>query len=638
MLERPASNVEDEEFLDRVFERVVAAREDGTAVPTAEELLDGREHLRARLEELQRIARTVTRSRADEFPVVPGYTVLTELGRGGMGAVYLARQDKVGGRRVALKVLPATAYLSARARERFLVEARAIAHLSHPHVVTVHDVVAAEGICAYAMEWVQGASLAQIIDLLEARRQDAGDLEPALAHVRPYLGDFERSGDSYPIFVCRIGIAVARALGELHRAGLVHRDVKPSNILLRRDGTPLLSDFGLVHAVDESLTHSGFAGTTTYASPEQLAGDPDSLDARSDVYSLGVTLYRALALRLPFEDRRSRTGSSRTPAGMLRLIESGRSVPLRARNRRLPRDLETIVGKAVEVEPGRRYGSADELADDLERMLSLQPIHARPSGPLTRALKFLRRHRAPTLGVAAGSTVSLALALAAMVYVFLVPRWVETSVREARLALMDPLQANLLFNVVYWGQRWQDSDGSPVPEHRGTCTMRASCTRADAWRTPSISTCWLLPLCAARSCARNTPGSWKRGGRSSGRRNARGASARASDARPGIHAPWSRACATTPEARSRKSRGRRSPLALWRASDSRNWRASSTSRTARTGTGSWNTRRCSCAWSGGRWGVRGSPRSGASCASSLPRTSARASTPRTSTTRQRQRS
>jgi serine/threonine protein kinase len=466
-----APGTSDESFLDLVFERAVVLIESGTN-PVAEDLLDGREHLRAEIEALLRTARQATLVAPETLPRVRGFVLEAEIGRGGMGTVYLARQEALGNRRVALKILPASALLSPRARERFVREARSIAHVRHPHVVTVHDVVAEADVCAYAMEWVDGASLSELIDHLKLRSRRPGALsgetrsvrtsvdgEPTLADVRELLGATAGSDrDAYPVFVCHIAVAIARALGELNRAGLVHRDVKPSNVLLRRDGTALLSDFGLVHETDGALTRSGqFVGTIAYASPEQLGGDPESLDARSDVYALGVTLYQTLTLHLPFDHRRGEAGrgqarSTTTPTGMLRLIESGRAAPLRAWNRRLPRDLETIVAKAMDPDRSRRYASADELADDLERMLNFQPIRARPAGPATRGVKLLRRNRAAALGIVGGSIVSLALATLVVSYAFLVPDWVRAHVREARLILLDPAQANDIFVAVLWGQ------------------------------------------------------------------------------------------------------------------------------------------------------------------------------------------
>jgi serine/threonine protein kinase/uncharacterized membrane protein len=440
---------EDEDFLDQAYERAVLLLEEGSD-PTPDDLLDGREHLRAEIETLLRTARQAPLVRPRRTPRVPGYALLSELGRGGMGTVWLARQESLGGRLVAVKMLPGALGFSGGVRERFLAEARALAGLRHPGVVPVYDVVAGGDVPAYAMEWIEGASLAGLIDAL--RR--VAPAEPTLAAVRELLPEVgEDAGATWPVFVCRAAVAVARALAALHEAGLVHRDVKPSNVLLRADGTALLSDFGLVHEADATLTRSGeFAGTIAYASPEQLAGGRESLNARSDVYSLGVTLYHALTLHLPFDEPEAPGRRPVTPTVMLRRIESGRAAPLRSWNRRLPRDLETIVAKATDPDPALRYAGAGELADDLERMLSLQPIRARPAGWWSRAAKLLRRNRAAALGLAAGSVVSLAAAATAAAWFLLVPRWVEEHVREARLILLDPGQANAVFNAVYWGR------------------------------------------------------------------------------------------------------------------------------------------------------------------------------------------
>ncbi len=425
-------------FLDVVFERAVRLVEDGL-VPDVDALIAGHESLRAEVERLVQLAQSVAVGRPEPLPVISGFTLLQPLGRGGMGTVYLARQHSLGGRPVALKVLPGGVALSTRARARFLAEAAAIARLRHPNIVAVHDVVHQDELYAYAMEWVDGSSLAEVIagEGMEApRHEDAKGL---------VIGE-----------TCRIGIAIARALEAVHAAGLLHRDVKPSNILLRRDGTPLLADFGLARELDSSVhTQAGhFAGTVAYAPPEQLRGDSPSppgrgqgeggVDARSDIYALGVTLYHALALQLPFE--------ARNPAAMLRRIEAGAATPLRKVNPRVPRDLETIVAKAMEVDPARRYQTAADLADDLERFTKSLPIHARRAGPVTRTIKLVRRNRAAAFGMAFGGLVALGLAAALVAYVFFLPGWVAGHVREARLTLLDPGQANNIVSTMYWGR------------------------------------------------------------------------------------------------------------------------------------------------------------------------------------------
>jgi len=431
-----AADAPDQRFLDEVFERAVQLVEEGL-VPETEALLAGHEALRAEVERLVHLARQVAVGATTPHPEVEGFTILQQLGQGGMGTVYLARQHSLGGRPVALKVLPNSAALSTRARARFLAEASAIARLRHPNIVAVHDVVHQDGVYAYAMEWVDGSSLAEAIGHQSPDRKGGVSA--------PIEGRSELASLAIPD-ICRIGIAIARALEAVHTAGLLHRDVKPSNILLRRDGTPLLADFGLARDVDSSVhTQAGqFAGTVAYAPPEQLKGQSEVVDARSDIYALGVTLYHALALRLPFEGR--------NPAAMLRRIEAGAATPLRKVNPRIPRDLETIVAKAMEADPARRYQTAGDLAADLERFMNYQPIQARPAGLLTRSVKLVRRNRGAALGLTVGSVITLALAAAAVTYVFFLPGWVAGYVREARLTLLDPGQANNIVSTMYWGR------------------------------------------------------------------------------------------------------------------------------------------------------------------------------------------
>lgn len=359
-----------------------------------------------------------------------------------MGTVYLARQDRLGGRLVALKVLPQSAILSSHARERFVAEANTIARLRHPNIVTVHDVVHEHGVNAYAMEWVDGRSLAQLIDHLKGL-----DREPTTDDVRDFLESGEGAiADATPtVFFCRIALSIARALSAVQESSLIHRDVKPSNILLRRDGTPLLSDFGLVRDTDSDMhTETGhFLGTPAYAAAEQLRGQTDAFDARTDVYGLGVTLYHALTLQLPFRGRNS--------ADILRRIEAGSATPPRKLNPRLPRDLQTIVAKAMEPDPARRYQRTAELADDLERLLTLQPIKARPASLVTRSIKAVRRNRRSVLGAILGAVFALALTTAAGVYFLAVPRWAAERVRLARLTLLNPVHGNDIFSVAFFG-------------------------------------------------------------------------------------------------------------------------------------------------------------------------------------------
>lgn len=380
----------DDEYLDRLFERAVELVENGRSVGELE-IDDHHEHLLPAVERLLRLAQQVAIGQTPSLPSIPGFTILGELGHGGMGAVYLAKQEKLGGRLVALKMLPPAVAMSPHARSRFRAEALAIARLRHPHIVAVHDVVEERGLYAYAMEWIDGAALVGLIDHLVGLPH-----HPGMADITGFLnttGSLEET--SVPRFMCRVGIEIADALAAVHGEGLLHRDVKPSNVLLRRGGTALLSDFGLVRAADTTLmTQTGaFLGTPAYAAPEQLRGEHARLDARTDVYSLGATLYHALGLQMPILEQNT--------ARILRRIEEGRVTPLRKLNPRVPRDLETIVAKAMAPEPERRYACAANLRDDLKRFVADEPIHARRASLLYRMRKRIKRHRTTSALLAA---------------------------------------------------------------------------------------------------------------------------------------------------------------------------------------------------------------------------------------------
>lgn len=412
-----AHDPDDESYLDLLFDEMLDRLEQGLTIDP-ELLALERPHLRTRVESLAEMAWGVRRDDGRPLPRIPGYELVRELGRGGMGAVYLARQERLGGRPVAIKVLPAGAALSPKARERFRAEAAAIAAVRHPNIVAVHDVLLLDGLHAFAMEWIDGSSLA---DWIREHGSAAG-----------------RIG-----FAVRVGIAVARALAAVHDAGLLHRDVKPSNILLRSDETPMLGDFGLVQPADHAITQTGhFAGTAAYASPEQLRGDREGLDRRSDVYALGVTLHHLLAGRPPFPDANL--------AERLSCAERG-ATPLRRLDRRIPRDLETIVAKAMEADPARRYQTAGDLADDLERLLDHKPIRARPAGLVDRAAKLVRRRRATVVAALVGGCAAALVLVALGVWLFLVPSWVANHLRTARLALLNQGQAVNIASALVWG-------------------------------------------------------------------------------------------------------------------------------------------------------------------------------------------
>jgi formylglycine-generating enzyme required for sulfatase activity len=309
------------------------------------------------------------------------FRIIRRLGAGGMGHVFLAEQESLH-RLVALKVGRPERASSPEARARLLREARAIAKLRHPNIVRIHALGEADGVRYLAMELVPGRGLDEV------------------------LRDAARQGGRLPTSsVLRWFAALASALARAHEEGVLHRDVKPSNILITPDGVPVLVDFGLARdASSEDLTLSvDFRGTPNYASPEQIAGGGAPLDGRTDVYSLGVTLYECLTGRMPFE------GASAEQ--VFHQILTRDPVAPRRHNRGLSGELETVILAAMEKDRDRRYATAADFAKDLEALLELRPIQARPPGPVTRALKWSRRHRAASAAACTALLAGLAAAL-----------------------------------------------------------------------------------------------------------------------------------------------------------------------------------------------------------------------------------
>jgi Tol biopolymer transport system component len=310
------------------------------------------------------------------------YRLVREIGRGGMGTVFEAFQESLG-RRVALKVLPGSFALEPQRLERFRREARATARIHHPNIVPVYEVGEAQGTHFYAMELIDGSPLERVI-----------------AEMRERKGGKERKGSSaadpsYIAGAVERAAALAQGLEAAHLQGLVHRDVKPSNILVDRTGRWVLVDFGLVHDVEaERLTRSGeMVGTLACMSPEQISRQ--KVDARTDVFSLGITLYEVLTLRQPFEGKND--------LEVQKAILFDDPIPPRKLNTRINRDLETILLHALEKRPDRRYGSVAELRSDLERFLRHEPIAARSRGAFTRAWSRARRHKGKVaVGLVAG--------------------------------------------------------------------------------------------------------------------------------------------------------------------------------------------------------------------------------------------
>jgi serine/threonine protein kinase/Flp pilus assembly protein TadD len=342
------------------------------------------------------------------------FRLLGEVGRGGMGVVYEAEQMSLG-RRVALKVLPFASALHPRQVQRFKNEALAAAQLHHTNIVPVYAVGCERGTHYYAMQFIDGHTLAEVV---RALRQDAGqgtgtETGPATTGTveaaprpKPLLApEFTQRGPAFVRRIAELMLQAAEALEYAHQVGVVHRDVKPANLMLDGLGHLWVTDFGLAcwhrPGVEGGLTGTGeLPGTLRYMSPEQALGRPAVVDHRTDVYALGATLYELLTLE-PLCP-----GSTRQE--LLAQIGCEEPRPPRRLNRAVPVDLETIVLKAVAKNVAERYATAQELADDLRRFLEDRPILARRPSLLEQGNRWLRRHR--TVAWAAVVVVLVAIA------------------------------------------------------------------------------------------------------------------------------------------------------------------------------------------------------------------------------------
>jgi serine/threonine protein kinase/WD40 repeat protein len=345
-------------------------------------------------------------------PRVPGYELLAEVGRGGMGVVYKARHKRLD-RVVALKMILASAHATPAELLRFFSEAEAIARLRHPNIVQIYEVGEHEGRPFLALEYVDGGSLAQ---------RTAGQPQP-------------------PRAVAALVERLARAVHHAHQQGIVHRDLKPANILLdcrfsvfdsrlegqeegadraaienRKSkienplGHPKIADFGLAKQIraPAHLTPSGAVlGTPQYMAPEQAVGRPDAVGPAADVYALGSILYELLAGRPPI------IGAD--PVDTVLRVVSEEPIPLSRLQPATPRDLAVVCMKCLEKDPARRYATAEELADDLARYLRAEPIRARPAGEWDRLVKWARR-RPAVAGLLGALLVTLAAGAAVSTY------------------------------------------------------------------------------------------------------------------------------------------------------------------------------------------------------------------------------
>ena len=330
------------------------------------------------------------------------FRILSEIGRGGMGVVYEAVQLSLA-RNVALKVLPFAAALDERHRKRFLVEAQSAAQLHHPNIVPVYAVGCERGTHFYAMQLIHGRPLSSA--LFDEIANSNGNNIPnsggfnSTVRANATLRDDALSSSTRTRILDRNRIIasliaqVSDSLEYAHTCGIVHRDVKPGNLLLDTHGKIWITDFGLAQiATSEHMTQTGdMVGTLRYMSPEQASGNPGVIDHRSDVYSLGATLYEMLTRRPVFE------GNNRQE--LLHKILNEEPISLRKIDRSIPVELETITLKAIRQSPSDRYDSAKDFADDLRRFLNENPILARRPTLIDKTRKWMRRHPSTVLSL-----------------------------------------------------------------------------------------------------------------------------------------------------------------------------------------------------------------------------------------------
>jgi WD40 repeat protein/serine/threonine protein kinase len=388
------------------------------------------------------------------------YEILREIGRGGMGVVYEAQQLSLG-RHVAIKVLPPHALPDPRQLGRFRREARSAARLHHTNIVPVFGVGEQDGLHYYVMQFIPGLGLDLVLDELRRLRQPRGKQAPPVADVPAHTADSPRvasaanvahgllcgdftlseghqsldpesrpgaeaprppeasasvhlpgqsggstlseSGNQYWQSVARVGMQVADALAHAAGQGILHRDIKPSNLLLDDTGNVWVTDFGLAKADTDgdNLTHTGdVVGTLRYMAPERFNGQGD---VRSEVYSLGLTLYELLALRPAFDE------ADRNK--LVKQVLYDEPVRPRKLNRAVPRDLETVVLKAIARDPAHRYQSPTEMADDLKRFVEDRPVRARRIGAAEKLWRWCRRNPA-VAGMAAAVVLAMAVGTA----------------------------------------------------------------------------------------------------------------------------------------------------------------------------------------------------------------------------------
>jgi WD40 repeat protein len=367
-------------------------------------------------------------------PEVPGYEILGELGRGGMGVVYQARQVGLN-RIVALKVILAGTHAGEAELARFRTEAEAVARLQHPNVVQIHEVGERDGLPFFSLEYCPGGSLADRLDGTPWPARSAAELTETLGKV----------------------------VQAAHERGVVHRDLKPGNVLLTADGTPKITDFGLAKRLDveQGQTQSGaIVGTPSYMAPEQAAGKGKAVGPAADVYALGAVLYELLTGRPPFKGT--------TPLETVLQVLADEPVPPSRLQPKTPRDLETICLKCLHKEPHRRYASAGDLAADLGRFRAGQPVRARSTRAWERAVKWARRRPA------IAALLALTLFVAALGFGGVLWQWQKTEAARREVAgKAEELEDNLYRTRIALAERdWTANNLGRMDQLLDACPPR----------------------------------------------------------------------------------------------------------------------------------------------------------------------
>ena len=437
----PDETQTNEEQLVEILDRYLSELKAGTA-PSRDELIQRHPQLAERLEAclagLEFIHRT-EQAGPDSPQRLGDFRLLREVGRGGMGAVYEAEQISLG-RRVAVKVLRFGAVSDPEAVDRFRREAETVARLHHTNIVPIFFVGSERGVNYYAMQFIEGRSLAEVL----AQRTEPLEVQT----------------------VADWGLQAAEALAHAHQRDVIHRDVKPSNLLLDEEGRIWLTDFGLAKRLDDvTLSMTGaLLGTPRYMSPEQASAARHRMDHRTDLYSLGATLYELATGQPVF--------SADTPHQLISQILNQEPAPPRRLRPDLPRDLETVLLRCLAKEPEQRYANSRALADDLRAVLDGRPIRARRAGLVERGVKWARRHRR-SLTLAGGSVAAtVAVVLLGLLSAVWYGHW-----RLARVALdtdQPPLVAEIIAETGDIAARQTVPTQQPIEVPAGNYRLRVS--------------------------------------------------------------------------------------------------------------------------------------------------------------------